>query len=217
MSGPRMKGLLLVGPVADVTRLAQDGRISREEIEAELGPDARKIVADGVSIVSWYAPEVYRDLARLLMKLEGKGPRDTRYLRERGEKAGRRLVESGLYQQLDFLKRRTRDASAGPLTKEVFEHTLRLVVSMQAALLQGCTWTVVPDPDHADRLQIEVTDVEGLPDETAEATCGLLTGIALHSGSTTRWTYERPTPGRIVYRMDRDVSQVGRERGGKRA
>jgi hypothetical protein len=34
---------------------------------------------------------------------------------------------------------------------------------MPAALMKGGKWSVGQDPDHLDRVQIEVTGVEGLP------------------------------------------------------
>ncbi|HVP27530.1 MAG TPA: hypothetical protein VMW35_00040 [Myxococcota bacterium] len=205
MTAPKIKGILLVAPVADITRLVQEGRITRDDLETELGAEARKVVTDGVSIVSWYAVGIYRDIARLLMKFDGKGHHDLAYMRRRGERAGQRLVESGLYQQLDFLKRRTGERREERLSHEVFEQTVRMVVSMQAALIQGVAWTVTQDPEHRDRIQIELADADGMPEECAQAACGIVTGITKHGGADFAWRYERPSIGRIVFRMDRDI------------
>jgi hypothetical protein len=212
MSAPQTKGILLAPVVADVLKLVEDGRISREDLVAELGEEARKVVQDGVSPVSWYAAEVYRDLARVLMKLEGKGPGDFAHIQQRGERAGKRLVESGLYQQIQYLRRTTAKRGKAWVSREDFERSLRLIVSMQASLTKGGTWTVEQDPAHADRVQIVLTDVEGMPEETAHATCGILSGISLHGGSGFAWRYERPAPDRIVYRMDRDLGALGQGR-----
>jgi hypothetical protein len=201
--------MLLAPVVADVLRLVEEGRISRAELEAALGEDARKAIQDGISPVSWYAADVYRDLARVLMRVEGRGPRDMQYLQQRGERAGKRLIESGLYQQLDYLRRSTASRGGRSLSREAFERSLRLIVSLQASLMDGAAWTVAPDPEHADRVQIEIRGAEGLPDESAHATCGILTGIALHGGSGFTWRYERPEPDRVVYRMDRDIGALG--------
>jgi len=75
--------------------------------------------------------------------------------------------------------------------------------------MKGGTWSLSQDPDHADRVQIVLSDVEGLPEESAQAICGILTGITMHGGSGFSWRYERPAPGRIVYQMDRDISALG--------
>ena len=124
---------------------------------------------------------------------------------------GKRLVDSGLYQQLHYLRRTTAKRGGGSASREEFERSLRLIVSMQAALTKGGTWTVEQDPAHADRVQIVLNDVEGLPDETAQATCGILTGISMAGGSGFGWRWERPASDRIVYHMDRDISALAAE------
>ena len=63
VGAPETKGLLLISILADVLRLEREGRISREELEEELGPEALKVIDTGLSPVSWYSPFVYRDLA----------------------------------------------------------------------------------------------------------------------------------------------------------
>jgi len=51
------------------------------------------------------------------MKVEGRGAGDMFHLRQRGERAGRRLMESGLYQQLDFMKRRVSGSNGAPVDR----------------------------------------------------------------------------------------------------
>jgi hypothetical protein len=206
---PETKGILLISIVADVSRLEREGQISREDLEEELGPEALKVIDTGLSPVSWYSPLVYRDLARVLMRREARGLDDMEYLRKRGERAGERLLESGLYQQLDYMKRQVEALGGRRVDRERFEQSLRLIVSMPAALMKGGKWTIGQDPDHPDRVQIVVTGVEGLPEENAQATCGILTGISLQGGRGFTFEYLRPDPDRIVYRMDRDISALG--------
>ena len=74
--------------------------------------------------------------------------------------------------------------------------------------MKGGKWTVGQDPDYPDRVQIVVTGVEGLPEENAQATCGILNGISLQGGSRFAFEYQRPEPDRIVYKMDRDISAL---------
>jgi hypothetical protein len=75
--------------------------------------------------------------------------------------------------------------------------------------MKGGVWSVAEDPNHPDRVQIVVSEVGGFPEESAQAVCGILTGITLHGGSRFTWRYERPAPDRIVYRMDRDIGELG--------
>ncbi|HBZ72710.1 MAG TPA: hypothetical protein DEP35_24435 [Deltaproteobacteria bacterium] len=206
MKTPETKGILLVTVVADVVRLMKEDRISRDDLEEEVCADALKLIDEGVSPVSWYPSVVYRDLVRILMKLEGKGLGDMEYVRKRGERAGQRLLESGLYQQLDFLTRRIQAQESS--SRESFEQALRLIVSMAASLTNGGSWTVCQDPEYPDRVQILGTGVDGLSEENAQGTCGMFTGISLHGGAGFAWRYERQGPDRIVYRMDRDIRDL---------
>jgi len=210
MADPLSRGTLLISIVADVLRLEKEGRISRDDLEAELGPDAFKVIETGaVSPLSYYPSVVYRDLARVLMRLEGRGPKDMEYLRRRGARAGERLFESGLYQQLDYLQRQIETRRGQPVDRAGFEQALRLIVSMPAAFMKGGKWSVEQDPDHPDRVQIVLTGgVEDMPEENAQAICGIFTGISYRGGSRFGWLYERPEPNRIVYKMDRDISAL---------
>jgi hypothetical protein len=106
------------------------------------------------------------------------------------------------------LKRQVKARGNRPVDRENFEQSLRLIVSMPAALMRGGKWSVAQDPDHSDRVQIVVTGVAGLPEENAQATCGVLTGISFQWGSRLAWKYERPGPDRIVYRMDSDIGAL---------
>jgi hypothetical protein len=208
MGGPETKGIMLTAVVEDVLRLEREGRISRPELLEEIGAEARTAIEDGISLISWYAPEVYRDLVRVLMRLEGNGPNDMEYLRLRGERAGPSLVERGLYEQLEFMKRSVTERKQRGASREEFERSLRIILSLAESLMRGAGLRIEPDPEHPDRLQIAIECPEGLPEETAQAVCGLLTGVTLQGGGSIRWRYERPRPERAAYRMDRDVSAL---------
>ncbi len=208
MSGPQTKGLLLVSIIADLARFVEEGRLSREDLEADLTADALKLFDDGVSPISWYEGDIYPQLAQILIKVDGLGPGDMKYLRQRGEGAGRRLMESGLYQQLDFMQRRVSEAAAGPVDRKLFEQGLRMITSMTAALMNGGIWEIEQDPEYDDRVQVVVSDIAGMSEESAQATCGILSGIAMYGGAGFSYRYERLAPDRLVYRMDRDISEL---------
>jgi hypothetical protein len=213
MKGPQTKGLLLVSVVADIRRMVDEGRIARDDLEGELRPDVLKLVDGEVSPVSWYDSDVYPQLVGLLMRFDGKGPGDLDYVRERGERAGEKLVESGLYQQMDYMKRRVAERKSQGYGRREFEKSMRMIVSMPSTLMKGGTWSVQQDPDHEDRVMIVVDDVTGLSEESAVATQGILSGVSHAGGSGFRFLYERPRPSRILYRMDRDISALGRGDG----
>lgn len=209
MKGPQTKGMLLIAIAADILKFVEEGRISREDLEADLSPDVLKVLDSEISPISWYESDVYPQLAQFLMKIEGRKPGDMSYLRERGERAGRRLVESGLYQQFEYMKRRADEQKGAPIDRKLFEQGLRLINSVAAAFMKGGTWTLEQDPDHDDRVQFVVSDVAGMSEENANATCGILTGITKSGRGGFSWLYERPAPDRVVYRMDRDIGKIG--------
>ena len=74
--------------------------------------------------------------------------------------------------------------------------------------MKGGVWTLEEDPFCDDRLRFVLTDVDGMSEENAEATCGILSGITLAGGGGFSWIYERPAPDRILYRMDRDIGEI---------
>ena len=81
-------------------------------------------------------------------------------------------------------------------------------MSLQRAFFDFSHWSVMPDPEHADRLAIELSEAEDFTDELCHATAGFITCLAgkepTHSGS--RWDFARPEHGRILLRMDRSFS-----------
>jgi hypothetical protein len=208
MSGPQTKGLLLVPIAAEIRQFLQEGRISREDVEAELDLPVLKLLDGEISPISWYDGDTYPQLVQLLMKIEGYRPGDLSYVRQRGERAGRRLVESGLYQQLDYMKRRADEQKGAPLDRKLFEQALRLINSVAAAFMKGGVWTLEEDPFCDDRLRFVLTDVDGMSEENAHATWGILIGITTAGGGGFSWLYDRPAPDRILYRMDRDIGEI---------
>ena len=146
---------------------------------------------------SWFPISGYRSLTRFLWEFEGNGAVD--YLRRRGEAAADRILAAGLYQQLDFLTQRF-----APMNMDVFRHDLKLVVTLQGAFFNFTTWQAASDPDHADRLQIEIRDAEHFPEEICHATAGFVTQIAAQvRASGLQWYPERPRPDLVILRMDR--------------
>jgi hypothetical protein len=200
MAIPSIKGSTIAKLVDDVRRLRDAGDIAPDELEARLDAEALALLDTKFNDAGWYPLATYEQYAVLLLEVEGKG--DPAYLHQRGQRAGERLVESGLYQQLEYLGRRDR-----PRDFDTFLRDLRLVNSLTGALLNVGRWQVERDPEHPERAMIVGRELEGYPDVLCHTTAGFFTGVAARSnGGEIVWHHERPGPDEVFYRMDRDFS-----------
>jgi hypothetical protein len=148
----------------------------------------------------WYGIQSYRRLTELLRDVEGEGRND--YVRERGHARGEKLIDGGLYQQMEYLGRsRVRRAMDPKARFEAYGRDLRLLVTLSQSLLNFSTWTVVPDPDLGDRYRIEVRDAADFPDVLGWSSEGLIDAMAAVHGMSGLWRWERVAPDFVVFRM----------------
>jgi hypothetical protein len=98
MNTPSIKGLAFASIVADVKKLAEEGRIGEQDLEARLEPEDLRILSQEVQPGLWYPTASYGRLAAILSELEGGGR--PRYFIERGARAAERLFAAGVYSQL---------------------------------------------------------------------------------------------------------------------
>ena len=209
MAEPSIKGSIFKGAIEDLARLQREGRVSQEEVDAQLATEDLAFLEGEISAAGWYPIESYARLMELLGDLEA-GGKDA-YFVERGRASARRLMESGLYQQLSFLSRWDRTlGAAGDDTSAMiadYARNLRMVTSLASAIYNVGKWVVEPDPEHAGRVCIAVREahaysdpmrlaIEGFLDECARAAREDLTHLHFS---------ERPSPGLMLFRMTRDI------------
>ena len=201
---PCIKGTAITSLVEDMRKLLSDGKISQRDIESRLTAEDLALLEETVTTSSWYDIHSYRRLTELLRDIEGEG-RDE-YVRERGRARGQKLIEGGLYQQMEYLGRsRVRRAMDPKARFEAYGKDLKLLVTLSQSLLNFSTWTVVPDPDHGDRYRIEVRDAADFPDVLGWASEGVIDAMAEVHGLSGLWRWERIAPDFVVYRMLRPV------------
>lgn len=142
---PSIKGAAIAKLIEDVQACLACSETDRVRLEANLSPETVRMLEGKVEIGSWYPVGMYNELTDLIWQEEGGGDPD--YLRQRGEKMMKRLMEAGLYQQLDFLDRIDRGLQA-KLTRDDIQRTCRLIGSVSGAIRNfgKDTWTW--DPDH---------------------------------------------------------------------
>ena len=198
VSKMEVKGMVLDAIVGDIERLRDEGRLEEDELQARLEPEDLALLEAKLNLGAWYPLGSYQRMTTLLWEFEG--DRDPEYMRQRGSASARRMIDGGVYQQLNSLKRE-REANA----EWVGEYRRRVVLftSIHRALLSVGTWTVEDDPDHADRIRIVVSDADGFPEVLRFAMEGFLTETARERGMSTCWTSDRLAPDRILFKMDR--------------
>jgi hypothetical protein len=202
---PSIKGAAIDETIEDVRKLLVKGELSQREIEARLRPEDLAVLEQPAIIPSkWYDVELYRRLAELLRDAVGGGCNE--FVRQRGFQKGKKLIDAGLYQQMEYLGRsqltRELDSKA---RFEAYGRDLKLFVTLSGSLVNFCRWSVARDPDHEDRYRIELRDAADYPEVLCWATEGLIDAMAAHHGLAGLWRYERVAPDFIVFRMLRPV------------
>jgi hypothetical protein len=201
---PSVKGSVFAGVVEEVKKLLASGKASRSDAARWLMPPDFALLEEPILITRWYEIDVYTRMNELLRELEGDGSNE--YLRLRGRETARRLLEAGLYSQLEYLHR-TELASAitGPARVSAFGRDLRLLATLSGSILNFSRWVVRPDPKQAARYVIDVTEAQSFPDVLAWRSDGFVNEMATQHGQPDLWSWERVASDHLVFRMVRDI------------
>ena len=197
MTVPSIKGSAMSSLVEDVQRLVDEGRIAEELLAAGLAPEDFQILDEKVQAALWYPIESYRRLTELLLEIEGQG--DPSYVIHRGELAGRRLFDSGIYVQLQHGEEKALAARRGEGSFR--ERDGRLMVSLSGAMFNFASWSYRVEGHES---VIEITDAADFPEVSRWAVQGFLQYTTSRlRGVPVVVESERPAPDRVVYRFDR--------------
>ena len=136
-------------------------------------------------------------MGELLRDIAGEGSNE--YLRQQGRQTARRLLEAGLYGQLEYLQRtevsKVADAKA---RYEAFGRDLRLLTSLSASILNFSRWTAEPDPERTRRYCIVVSDAVDFPEVLCWRSDGFVNEMATRHDDADLWGWDRPSRDRIV-------------------
>jgi hypothetical protein len=203
-SAPSIKGSVFEGVVDDVCRLVARGGISVDELTRWLKPQDLDFLDQEIVLSEWYEITVYTRMNELLRDVEGGGSNE--YLRQRGRLTARRLLESGLYQQLEYLQRtELRKARDQRGRFEAFGRDLRLLTTLSGSILNFSRWRSKPDPEETNRYVIEVSEAQDFPEVLCWRSDGLINEMATQHGDPDLWRWECVGSDRIVFRMVRPV------------
>ena len=212
MAEPSIKGSIFKGVIDDLARLQREGRVSQEEVDARLATEDLALLEGEINASAWYPMESYGRLMDLLGEVEA-GGKDA-YFVERGRGSARRLMESGLYQQLSFLSRwESMLGAAGDDQSAMiadYARNLKMVVSLASAIYNVGKWVVEPDAEHAGRVCIAVREARAYSDPMRLAIEGFLNECArvAREDLTHLHISERPAPGLMLFRMTCDITDL---------
>ena len=197
---PSIKGVLLSKLVDDIRALLERSEADRERLGAGLSAESLVLLEGKVEITHWYPIEQYVELTELIWKEQG-GNR-VEYLQRRGENAMERLMQGGIYQQIDYLNRQDGGLRTLPSRSELLR-SCRLVGSIYGALLNFTTQTWDWDPENPDILLHQVHQAAHYPEVLRHVQEGALTCLVrLARPDAPAVVSERVAPDHIVFTYD---------------
>jgi hypothetical protein len=198
MSVPSIKGAAIVAAVADLNRLLEEGRISREVLEARLEAEDLKLLEEKIQLAIWYPIASYGRIADLLAEIEAGAEGREAYLARRGHQTADRLFAAGIYEQLKRAEGRVSnlddDGGFDP-------HEVRTTLSLWGSMLNFSGWHYRPDRKNPRSFTCEVFDAASWPEALRLANEGFLEGVFSRlAKAPVQVRSEVIGPDRFVYR-----------------
>jgi hypothetical protein len=195
---------VFAGIVEDVCKLVSRGGISVDELTRWLTPQDLDLLETEILVSEWYDIAVYTRMNELLRDIEGGGSNE--YLRQGGRLTARRLLQSGLYQQLEYLHRTELGKEREQRARfEAFGRDLRLLTTISGSIFNFSRWMSKPDPEEAGRYVIEVSEAQDFPEVLCWRSDGFVNEMATQHGEPDLWRWERVASDLILFRMARPV------------
>jgi hypothetical protein len=202
-----VKGSVFGGVIEEARKLLANGDVSREEAARRLEPGDLELLDSGISIAGWYDVGAFVRLNELLRDVMGGGSNE--YLRELGRESAQRLLDGGLYSQMEYLSRtQTGQATDKRARYEAFGRDLRRITTLSGSIYNFSKWSVEADPDHALRYLVLVSDAAAFSDVICWRAVGFMNRVVAVArearGATTsldlfRW--ERVAADLVRFRM----------------
>jgi hypothetical protein len=201
---PCIKGSTIADLFEDLKKLIDAGEISQADVDRHLHEEDRKLLDGPIATGSWYSVQSQARALELMRDTVGGG--HNRLLVERGKRKGEKLMEAGLYQQMEYAGRAEVMSAKSPEERyAAFGRDLKLLITLSGSILNFSRWTVVPDPDRAGRYLLEITEAEAYPEALIHSTEGLIDSLATAMGHPGLWTWERIASDHIRFWMTRAI------------
>src|SRR5262245_35990992 len=200
---PSIKGSVFTGLVEDIHKLLAAKKVKDSELNRWLKPkDLEYLAAKAIQPHEWYDIRSYDRMSLLLRDVEGGGKNE--YLRKRGARNAKRLLDAGLYGQLEYCHRASFANESDPGARfEAFGRDLARLVTISASILNFGRSLHKPDTEHKWRWIIENAQAREYPETLVWASDGFTNEMARSHNTPDLWVWERPEPDRIVWRMTR--------------
>jgi len=213
---PSIKGTIFAPVAEEVQALRESGRLSEEKLAVALQPEDLGYLDNKLLTASWYPIATYARYLDLLGEVEGEG--DRRYFERRGHMSAQRLLDAGMYSQLDIigdLASRTvpgADDPDGAQTLSTYRKKLAVVLSLTGTIYNCGQWKVVDDPQDAGRVMIEIRDCAAYSDGMVGAIVGFLDRCAQTVSRDVDKLYEfdRPAKDFVRIRMTEGLIELRR-------
>ncbi|HTO55370.1 MAG TPA: hypothetical protein VMR50_18445 [Myxococcota bacterium] len=208
---PAIKGSVLRPIVEHAREVCRKRSIPVADLERRLGAGGAQLFGAEIRATDWYPVSLYGPLRQFLREVEG-GGRD-RYTIDSAIEGARRLIASGIYPQLEFLKQAKPliDRNSEPKARrELFVSQLERVSTIHNALFNFSRVDVRDDPEHEDRVQLEFRDSGVMPYDGRLAVLGYWLEMSAHLSPSRRgnlWT-KIDAPDHYILRMNRDISDL---------
>jgi len=190
--------------VEDVVTALDRAGLSRSDATKWLAPGDLALLDHAITVAGWYDIRCYDRMNALLLELEGGGSRE--YFRDQGRNTARRLLEGGLYAQLEYLQRTQVSKQTEQRSRfEAFGRDLRLLTSLSASILNFSRWSACPDRANEYHYLIDVTEAAAMPESLCWRSDGFVNGMAAVHGGPDLWSWTRPAQDHVVFRMIRSM------------
>lgn len=185
---PSVKGTIFQNASVEILEAIQNGKISRADFESQLKPDEIELVESEIGISAWYSIETY---GRMLKLLGSMASNPTEWLIESGRRSAQRIIDMGVYAQLD------------EHTEGTWENRVGRILTTLSAGFFSCGKWVWKGLETAS-FEIEVTSAEAYSIELVLRTQGFIELLATRSaGRPISLSHERSRDGStILYRAD---------------
>lgn len=186
MEVPSIKGSAFQSVIDDVKRLIDEDRLEPADLAGHLSDKDRGFLDVEVTPLGWFPIATYGRMLELLAREEG-GNDPQGYLCARGARAADRML-SGIYESFVATP-----GTWGPRVGQTMMGIGKLLYNFTA-------WTF--RPTEGESFEIEVSDAREYPEPARYAAQGFLCCFAERaSGRSMRVTSARPTPDRIIFRI----------------
>jgi hypothetical protein len=170
-----------------VKQAVEEGRIPRDEVEAQLEAGDLRFLDEKVVVGAWYPVESFDRLVRLTSGLSGAEYPD--YLIRRGRKAADQLLGNQVYGRFnDTIQKRGDQGGASVLT-------------LAQLMMNFSSWELLPyENGDTSHFIIEVTGAGPMPDVLRYTAQGFIEKVSeLMVGGPMKVTSKRPTPDRVTF------------------